>query len=37
MRSVLEVLKFEIRYQLRSPFFIGSLILFTLVHFIAIT
>ena len=33
MRSVLEVLQFEIRYQLRSPFFLGVLLLFALIHF----
>src|SRR5262245_66222998 len=37
MRPLLEVLQFEIRYQLRSPFFLGALLLFALIHFLAIT
>jgi ABC-2 type transport system permease protein len=37
MRALLEVLQFEIRYQLRSPFFLGALLLFALIHFLAIT
>jgi ABC-2 type transport system permease protein len=37
MRSVLEVMQFEIRFQLRSPFFIGALLMFALIHFLSIT
>jgi ABC-type transport system involved in multi-copper enzyme maturation permease subunit len=37
MRPLLEVIKFEIRYQLRSPFFLGALLLFALIHFMAFT
>jgi ABC-type transport system involved in multi-copper enzyme maturation permease subunit len=37
MRPLLEVMQFEIRYQLRSPFFLGALLLFALIHFMAIT
>src|SRR5688572_8554761 len=37
MRALLEVMQFEIRYQLRSPFFLGALLLFALIHFLAIT
>ena len=37
MRPVLEVMKFEIRYQLRSPFFLGALLIFALIHFLTIT
>src|SRR5262245_33246059 len=37
MRAFLEVLQFEIGYQLRSPFFLGALLLFALIHFLAIT
>jgi ABC-2 type transport system permease protein len=37
MRTLLEVIRFEIRYQLRSPFFLGALLLFALIHFLAIT
>ena len=37
MRAVLEVMQFEIRYQLRSPFFLGALLMYALVHFLAIT
>jgi ABC-type transport system involved in multi-copper enzyme maturation permease subunit len=37
MRLFLEVMQFEIRYQLRSPFFLGALLLFALIHFLAIT
>ncbi|MGH9845187.1 MAG: hypothetical protein ACREEM_41245 [Blastocatellia bacterium] len=37
MRALLEVIKFEIRYQLRSPFFFGALLLFALIHFMAFT
>src|SRR5262245_61192906 len=37
MRAFLEVLQFEIGYQLRSPFFLGVLLLFALIHFLAIT
>jgi ABC-2 type transport system permease protein len=37
MRALLEVMRFEIRYQLRSPFFLGALLMFALVHFLAIT
>src|SRR6185436_16326780 len=37
MRALLEVIQFEIRYQLRSPFFLGALLLFALIHFLAIT
>lgn len=37
MRPLLEVMQFEIRYQLRSPFFLGALLLFALIHFLAMT
>jgi ABC-type transport system involved in multi-copper enzyme maturation permease subunit len=37
MRAILDVLQFEIRYQLRSPFFLGAVQLFALIHFLAIT
>ena len=37
MRGLLEVTQFEIRYQLRSPFFLGALLMFALIHFFAIT
>src|SRR6185295_10143812 len=37
MRELLEVTQFEIRYQLRSPFFLGALLMFALIHFMAIT
>ena len=37
MRALLEVIQFEIRYQLRSPFFLGALLLFALIHFLAMT
>jgi ABC-2 type transport system permease protein len=37
MRAILDVMRFEIRYQLRSPFFLGALLMFALIHFMAIT
>jgi ABC-type transport system involved in multi-copper enzyme maturation permease subunit len=37
MRAILEVMQFEIRYQLRSPFFLGALLMFALIHFLSIT
>ncbi|HKQ75295.1 MAG TPA: M1 family aminopeptidase [Blastocatellia bacterium] len=37
MRALLEVMRFEIRYQLRSPFFLGALLMFALIHFMSIT
>lgn len=37
MRALLEVMRFEIRYQLRSPFFLGALLMFALIHFLTIT
>jgi len=37
MRELLEVMQFEIRYQLRSPFFLGALLMFALIHFMSIT
>jgi ABC-2 type transport system permease protein len=37
MRTTLEVMRFEICYQLRSPFFLGALLMFALIHFLAIT
>jgi len=30
-------MRFEIRYQLRSPFFLGTLLMFALIHYLAIT
>jgi ABC-2 type transport system permease protein len=33
MRALLEVIQFEIRYQLRSPFFLGAMLMFGLIHF----
>jgi ABC-type transport system involved in multi-copper enzyme maturation permease subunit len=30
-------MRFEVRYQLRSPFFLGALLMFALIHFLAIT
>lgn len=35
MRALLEVMQFEIRYQLHSPFFLGALLMFALIHFLA--
>jgi ABC-2 type transport system permease protein len=37
MRALLDVMHFEIRYQLRSPFFLGALLMFALIHFLTIT
>ena len=37
MRALLEVMQFEIRYQLRSPFFLGALLMFALIHFLSFT
>lgn len=37
MRSFLEILKFELRYQLKSPFFWGVALLFFLIHLFTIT
>src|SRR5262247_3547375 len=37
MRPLLEVMRFEIRYQLRSPFFLGALLMFAVIHFMSIT
>jgi ABC-2 type transport system permease protein len=37
MHALREVIQFEIRYQLRSPFFLGALLLFALIHFLAMT
>jgi ABC-2 type transport system permease protein len=37
MRTLLEVMQFEIRYQLRSPFFLGALLMFALIHFLSFT
>src|SRR5262245_59827843 len=37
MRAILEVMRFEIRYQLRSPFFLVALLMFALIHLLAIT
>src|SRR5262245_34456704 len=37
MRAILEVMQFEIRYQLRAPFFLGALLMFALIHFLTIT
>jgi ABC-type transport system involved in multi-copper enzyme maturation permease subunit len=37
MRALLEVMRFEIRYQLRSPFFLGALLMFAVIHFMSIT
>jgi ABC-type transport system involved in multi-copper enzyme maturation permease subunit len=37
MRAPLEIMRFEIRYQLRSPFFLGALLMFALIHFMSIT
>jgi ABC-type transport system involved in multi-copper enzyme maturation permease subunit len=37
MRALFEVTQFEIRYQLRSPFFLGALLMFAMIHFMAIT
>jgi ABC-2 type transport system permease protein len=37
MRALLEVTQFEIRYQLRSPFFLGALLMFALIHFLSFT
>jgi ABC-2 type transport system permease protein len=37
MRKLLEIMQFEIRYQLRSPFFLGALLMFALIHFLSIT
>jgi ABC-2 type transport system permease protein len=37
MRATLEVMQFEIRYQLRSRFFLGALLMFALIHFMSIT
>ena len=37
MRLLLDVIQFELRYQFRSPFFLGALLLFALIHFLAMT
>ncbi|MFN0118974.1 MAG: hypothetical protein ACKV2V_00570, partial [Blastocatellia bacterium] len=37
MRPLPAVMLFEMRYQLRSPFFSGALLLFALIHFMAFT
>jgi hypothetical protein len=37
MRALLKVMRFEIRYQLRSPFFLGALLMFALIHFLSFT
>ncbi len=37
MRTILEITRFEIGYQLRSPFFLGALLIFALIHFLSIT
>jgi ABC-2 type transport system permease protein len=37
MPKLLDVMLFETRYQLRSPFFIGALLMFALIHFLSIT
>ena len=37
MRALLGVMHFEVRYQLRSPFFLGALLVFALIHFLSIT
>lgn len=37
MRPLLDVIQFELRYQFRSPFFLGALLLFALIHFLAMT
>ena len=37
MKECLEVMQFELRYQLRSPFFLGALLIFALIHFFTIT
>jgi len=37
MRPLLKVIQFEIRYQLRSPFFLVALLMFALIHFMAFT
>jgi ABC-2 type transport system permease protein len=37
MRTILEIMRFEICYQFRSPFFLGALLMFALIHFLAIT
>ena len=37
MRALLAVMQFETRYQLRSPFFLGALLMFALIHFMSIT
>src|SRR5262245_60488470 len=37
MRAILEFLQFEIRFQLRSPFFWGALLMFALIHFLGFT
>jgi hypothetical protein len=34
MRQLREVMQFEVRYQLRSPFFLGALLMFALIHFV---
>ncbi len=36
MHSFLEILRFELRYQLKSPFFWGVLIVFPLIHFLTV-
>ena len=37
MRTLLAVMQFEIRYQFRSPFFLGALLMFAMIHFLSIT
>ncbi len=37
MRAFLEILKFELRYQIKTPFFWGILLLFFLIHLLTVT
>lgn len=37
MRAILELMHFEIRYQFRSPFFLSAVLMYALIHFLAIT
>ena len=37
MRAFLEILQFEVRYQLRSPFLIGAMLIFALGNLLTIT
>jgi len=37
MQELLDVVRFEFRYQLRSPFFLGAVVMVALIHLMAIS